>query len=143
MRRWARCLRYEKGQQAERADSFGLVGISSTGAIFGVLITGLFLDGGKISGVLPEADITTENLLNVYGSKLFTIAWESFLTLLPIIIAFIVFQVFFFKYKKGRVIDIVRGITLTFAGLVVFLLGVNGGFMAVGARLGMQLDSMD
>ncbi|NMA25287.1 MAG: DUF1538 domain-containing protein [Clostridiales bacterium] len=133
----------KKDSKLSEADSFGLVGISSAGAILGVLIAGLFLKGGKLSGALPESDIAAANLLDVYGSKLLTIAWESFLTLLPIVIAYIVFQVFFLKYKKSRVIDIVRGITLTFAGLVVFLLGVNGGFMAVGARLGMQLASMD
>ncbi len=133
----------KKDSKLSEADSFGLVGISSIGAIFGVLIAGLFLKGGKLDGALPEVDITTTNLLDAYGSKLFNIAWESFLTLLPIIIAYIIFQVFFFKHKKNKVIDIVRGIVLTFIGLVVFLLGVNGGFMEVGTQLGMQLASMD
>ena len=133
----------KKDSKLSEADSFGLVGISSVGAILGVLIAGLFLKGGKLDGALPEADITTTNLLDAYGSKLFNIAWESFLTLLPIIIAYIIFQVFFFKHKKNKVIDIVRGIVLTFIGLVVFLLGVNGGFMEVGTQLGMQLASMD
>ena len=133
----------KKDSKMSEADSFGLVGISSTGAILGVLITGLFLKGGKLDGVLPEADITTTSLLDVYGTKLLTIAWESFLTLLPIIIAYIIFQVFFFKHKKSKVIDIVRGIALTFIGLVIFLLGVNGGFMSVGSQLGIQLAAMD
>ena len=39
--------------------------------------------------------------------------------------------------------DIARGLFLTFFGLVVFLLGVNGGFMAVGTQLGIQLATMD
>jgi hypothetical protein len=81
--------------------------------------------------------------LGTYGTKLLQISWESFLTLLPIIIAYIIFQVFFFKHKKRKVLDIVRGVVLTYIGLVVFLLGVYGGFMAVGAQLGLQLASMD
>ena len=133
----------KKDSKMSEADSFGLVGVSSTGAILGVLIVGLFLEGGRLNGALPEADITTTTLLYTYGSKLFNIAWESFLTLLPIIIAYIIFQIFFFKHKKSKVIDIIRGIVLTFVGLVVFLLGVNGGFMEVGAQLGIQLASMD
>jgi hypothetical protein len=133
----------KKDSKLSEADSFGLVGISSTGAILGVLITGLFLERGKLDGTLPETDIINTNLLDTYGSKLFHIAWESFLTLLPIIIAYIIFQVFFFKHKKRKVIDIVRGIVFTFIGLVVFLLGVNGGFMEVGSQLGIQLASMD
>ncbi len=133
----------KKDSKLSEADSFGLVGISSTGAILGVLIAGLFLEGGKLGGTLPDADITYTNLLDAYSSKLFHIAWESFLTLLPIIIAYIIFQVFFFKHKKSKVIDILRGMVFTFIGLVLFLLGVNGGFMKVGTQLGIQLASMD
>lgn len=133
----------KKDSKLSEADSFGLVGISSTGAILGVLITGLFVESGKLDGALPETEIAGKSLLETYGSKLFHIAWESFLTLLPIIIVYILFQVFFFKHKKSKVIDIVRGIILTFIGLVVFLLGVNGGFMEVGAQLGIMLASME
>ncbi len=133
----------KKGQQDEEADSFGLVGIASTGAILGVLVTGLFLDTGKLEGDLPEAEIVNTTLLDTYVTKLFTIAWESFLTLLPIIAAYIVFQIFFFKHKKRRVLNISRGLALTYLGLVIFLLGVNGGFMEVGAQIGKQLAFMD
>ena len=133
----------KKDSKVSEADSFGLVGISSTGAILGVLFAGLFLEGGKLDGDLPEADIAVTNLLEAYGSKLYHIAVESFLTLLPIIIAYIIFQIFFFKHKKKKVIDIVRGLVMTYVGLVIFLLGVNGGFMDVGAQLGIQLASMD
>jgi hypothetical protein len=133
----------KKDSKLSEADSFGLVGISSTGAILGVLTCGLFLENGKLTGALPKADIADTNLLNTYGSKLIHIAWDSFLTLLPIIITYIVFQVFFFKHKKSKVIDIIRGVVITYIGLVVFLLGVNGGFMAVGAQLGLQLASMN
>ncbi|NMA24129.1 MAG: DUF1538 domain-containing protein [Clostridiales bacterium] len=133
----------KKGGKLSEADSFGLVGISSTGAILGVLIVGLFLEDGKLIGALPEADIATGNLLDTYGSKLLQIARESFLTLLPIIVAYIVFQLFYFKHKIRKVLDIARGVVFTYTGLVVFLLGVNGGFMAVGAQLGLQLAAMD
>ena len=44
---------------------------------------------------------------------------------------------------KTAPLDIFRGIFFTFIGLVVFLLGVNGGFMEVGARLGIKLASME
>ncbi len=133
----------KKDSKTSEADSFGLVGISSSGAILGVLITGLFLQPGKLNGVLPEPDITSNSLWHVYASKMLHIAWESILTLLPIVVAYVVFQIFVFKHRKRRVIDIVRGLVLTYAGLVVFLLGVNGGFMAVGSQLGIQLAAMD
>jgi len=133
----------KKDSKVSEADNFGLVGIASTGAILGVLITGLFLKTDKLNGSLPEPDITTTSLLDAYGSKLLSIAWESLLTLLPIIISYVIFQVFFLKQKKNKVIDISRGIVFTYVGLVIFLLGVNGGFMEVGSLLGVRLASMD
>jgi hypothetical protein len=133
----------KKDSKMGEADNFGLVGISSTGAILGVLITGLFLNVEKLVGTLPETDISTKSLLETYTSRMFTIAWEAFMSLLPIIIVYIVFQIFSFKHKKSKVIDIVRGIVLTFSGLVIFLLGVNSGFMEVGAQVGMKLASLE
>ena len=44
----------KKDSKLSEADSFGLVGISSTGAILGVLITSLFIGNGKLNGTLPE-----------------------------------------------------------------------------------------
>ena len=64
-------------------------------------------------------------------------------SLLPIVVVYILFQVFAFKQRRSRVFDIARGLALTFFGLVVFLLGVNGGFMEVGTRIGIQLASME
>jgi len=133
----------KKDTKAGEADSFGLVGISSAGAILGVLITGLFFGIDKLSGTLTEETIASSSLLDVYGSKLLPLVRESFMSLLPIIIVYILFQVFSFKQKKNRVIDITRGLIITFLGLVVFLLGVNGGFMAVGTRIGIELASLD
>jgi len=133
----------KKDSKMSEADSFGLVGISSTGAILGVLITSLFIGNGKLNGVLPETDIAAKSLWELYSSELLHIVWDSFLTLLPIIITYILFQIFFFKHKKSKVIDTIRGLILTFLGLVIFLLGVNGGFMEVGTQLGIQLASME
>ena len=133
----------KKDGKTSEADSFGLVGISSTGAIFGVLITSLFIKNGKLSGTLAEPTIAKVGLLDTYITKLSHIAFESLITLLPIVVAYVIFQVFVFKQKKSKVLDIIRGLTITYVGLVIFLLGVNGGFMDVGSQLGIQLASME
>lgn len=130
-------------KRSGEADSFGLVGISSTGAILGVLVAGLIFNIDKLSGTLPEQTMAGSNLFAEYGSKLAKLAWESLLSLLPIIIVYILFQIFSFKQKKNRVIDISRGLFITYVGLVVFLLGVNGGFMEVGTQVGIRLASMN
>lgn len=54
----------KKDSRRSEADSFGLVGISSSGAILGVLTAGIFLDIDKLNGTLPEVSVTEENLLH-------------------------------------------------------------------------------
>lgn len=133
----------KKNSKLGEADSFGLVGISSSGAILGVLIAGILLDIDKLKGSLPEATVTEGNLLQLYGSKLTSIAFESFISLLPIVLMYIVFQIVAFKHNKKKVFDIMRGVVLTYLGLVVFMLGVNGGFMEIGVQLGKKLTNME
>jgi len=125
------------------ADSFGLVGISSAGAILGVLITGLIFGIGKLSGALPEQAINGSRLIDIYGSRILPTAWDALLSILPIVAGYILFQIFVLKQKSSMIIDISRGLVLTYLGLVIFLLGVNGGFMAVGTEIGIQLASME
>lgn len=133
----------KKGSKVSEADSFGLVGISSSGAILGVLTAGIFLDIGKLNGKLPEVTVSEGDLLHLYGSKLAGIAFESFISLLPIVVMYVIFQFVSFKHKRKKVLDIVRGIIFTFVGLVVFMLGVNGGFMEIGIQLGKKLAAME
>lgn len=134
----------KKDSKASEVDSFGLVGIASSGAILGVLVAGIFIGVDKLDGALPAQAITEGvSLSKIYGSRLPTIAWEAFISLVPIIIVYVLFQIISFKQKKSKVFDISRGLIITLVGLIVFLLGVNGGFMAVGREVGIQLASMD
>lgn len=131
----------KKDRDLNGADSFGVIGISSTGAIIGVLMVGLVLGESELTGAAPKEVALNNGILDLYASEFFRIAVESFFTLFPIIITYAILQIFILKQKKRRVLDIIRGIIFTFLGLVLFLLGVNGGFMEVGSTLGMQLAS--
>lgn len=133
----------KKDRGIGEADHFGLVGIASSGAILGVLITGLIFGIDKLNGSLPEEIASASTLMDMYGSKMLPLAWGAFKSLLPIIVAYIFFQIFSFRQNARRVLDITRGLILTFLGLVIFLLGVNGGFMLVGTKIGMGLATLN
>ena len=60
-------------------------------------------------------------------------------SLLPIILFFTFFQVVSLKLKKKTLIKILVGILYTYIGLVLFLTGVNVGFMPVGNYLGQVI----
>ncbi len=130
---------YKKSEKHSEADNFGLVGIASSGAIIGTLSYGLIRGLGKLQGSLPTEMITEGSLGALYKPIIAPLALDSFLSLLPIIVLYLLFQIFSFKYPKNKVLDITRGVILTYLGLVIFMLGVNGGFMAVGSILGRSL----
>lgn len=66
---------------------------------------------------------------------------EVSLALVPLIILFAIFQIFFLKLPKNQIINIVKGLVLTFLGLSLFLQGVQIGFLPVGEAMGIALGS--
>ena len=136
--------------QSAEEDSFGLVGIASTGAILAVLILGLFVRSDEpLSGSIPASAATVTNWLAPFLHELPKIAGEILLAVSPILIIFALNHVFFAdeKLSKCAFRRIFLGMAYLFVGLVLFLTGVNAGFMEVGRKLGMliagdgQLDS--
>ncbi len=133
----------KKDSKSGEADAFGLVGISSSGAILGVLITGLIMGIDKLDGDLPLEAAASGGLFSVYASKLGDIALETVVSLAPILLAYILFLIFSLNQRKRTIISNIRGLVITYVGLVLFLLGVNGGFMDVGSILGKGLAGID
>lgn len=54
----------------------------------------------------------------------------------PLVLLFAVFQVFFLKLPRRYVLNLVKGLFLSFLGLVLFLQGVKVGFLPAGTRMG-------
>ena len=67
---------------------------------------------------------------------------EVALALAPLLFIFLIYQVFFLKLPKGEVLNISKGILMTFIGLVLFLYGVQIGFMPAGTLIGEALASL-
>ncbi len=126
------------------SDSFGLVALSSVGPILAVLMLGLLYPPTEAGNPLDEAPVvhTTRDVVKVFGFELPAFAEEVAIALLPIIIVFILFQLFTRRYNKRDLKRITVGIVYTFVGLVLFLCGVNVGFAQVGSFLGKALASL-
>ena len=132
----------KKGKASED-DSFGLVGIASTGAILAVMIMSVLKGTKEISGSLDSSLSASTAVILPFINKLPTILYEVVLALLPIVTIFIVFQVISFKLKKKPLKRIIKGLVYTLIGLVLFLTGVNAGFMDVGTLVGYNIASID
>ena len=121
-------------------DSFGLVALCSVGPILAVMILSLIYPaaGTYVPAVIPSAE-NSKVLWDMFQSGLPTYIHEVAVCLAPIAIFFAVFQVASLKLKKKKVLKIVIGILYTYVGLVLFLTGVNVGFLPAGTYLGSQI----
>ncbi|MEL7565935.1 MAG: DUF1538 domain-containing protein [Dehalobacterium sp.] len=133
----------KKDSKASEKDSFGLVAITSVGAIIAVMVMNIIAGTDEISGSLEYSISTSTSVIAPFIHKLPIIAGEIILALAPIIILFLVFQVISFKLPPRAVHKILKGIVYTFLGLVLFLVGVNAGFMDVGSVVGYSVASLE
>ncbi|HYH02542.1 MAG TPA: DUF1538 family protein, partial [Bacillota bacterium] len=126
----------KKGGKASEEDSFGLVAIASTGAILAVLVMSILSKSDKLSASLDYHVSKSTAILVPFLQKLPLIMGEILLALFPLLVTFLVFQYLSFKLSKKAYYKIIKGLIYTFIGLVLFLTGVNAGFMDVGTVVG-------
>lgn len=132
-----------KRGRASEDDSFGLVGIASTGAILAVMLMSVLKGTKEIGGSLDSELSDSTAVFLPFFQKLPTMLYEVALALLPIVIVFVVFQMLAFKLKKKPLKRIIKGLIYTLIGLVLFLTGVNAGFMEVGTLVGYTIANFD
>lgn len=123
-------------------DSFGLVALCSIGPILAVLILGLLYpaEGTYTPVIIPDTETSRDSLflfLEAFPHYIMEVA----VALAPIIAFFFLFQIFVIKLSKRALLRICAGLAATYAGLVLFLTGVNVGFMPVGNYLGKMIGS--
>ena len=132
--------------------SFGLTGIASIGPVLAVLIYALICFGDNpgfqrgaaaliaegtegIRGEGGNAGIVAASLSQVFGD----VFHEALLSILPIFLLFVIFQLWLLKMTARQLVRILIGFVYSFTGLLLFLGGVHGGFSDAGAVLGQKL----
>ena len=143
-------------------DSFGLTGIASIGPIVAVCIYGILLkftngsldNAAEITGSLPvsegvekiEQTVVSQNgivgSLKIFMETFPLVVKEVLKALLPLVSLFVLFQIFLLKMPPFQVWKMFLGVTYSFLGLILFLTGVQGGFMPVGEFLGKSLGNL-
>ncbi len=131
-------------------DSFGLTGIASVGpvaavCVYGIVLKclgGLSLDGA--SGAVEKSTGTVEAVAEGLNLKIFIELLpeemkEVSMALLPLVIMFAAFQFLLLKMPPVQFRRVLKGLGYSYVGLVIFLIGVNGGFMPAGQKLGLVL----
>lgn len=127
-----------RGGKHAQDDSFGLVALCSVGPILAMLTLGIVTGVSEVTsdiGTAPEY-MNFADILGGFGRGMVSCIKEVALALLPIIALFFLFQVIFMHLPKKNLARIGIGLVYTFVGLVLFLTGVNVGFMPAGLYLG-------
>ncbi len=133
----------KKDSKLSEDDSFGLVGISATGPIIAVMLMYI------LSKNIEFADTSSSEILALNSKSIMlpflnaipNTAYEIFIALVPVFIIFMIAQFTIFKMHKKSLYKIIKGVLYTFIGLVLFLVGVNMGFMDVGKAIGSEIVS--
>ena len=125
-------------------DSFGLVALCSVGPILAVLVLALVYQaaGTYVPNLVPEAGDSRE-LCRLFAQGFPVYAREMGAALAPIAAFFAVFQVVSLRMPRKNVLKIVVGLLYTYVGLVLFMTGVNVGFLPAGTYLGRQIAALD
>lgn len=126
-------------------DSFGLISLCSIGPILSVLILGICYkpDSAVYTPVSISELQTTKEAAMEFTKALPVYAEEVAVALIPIAVLFVLFQLIFKRFHSRQLIRIVSGFVYTYLGLVLFLTGVNVGFMPAGQYIGSTIADSD
>ena len=125
------------GDRRSKENSFGLVALCSVGPVLAVLVLGVF-SRNDLHYQVPDYSVSSD----ILGSFLHTAGHtckEVAIALGMIVAFFLICQVVFLKLPFKRLLRIAIGVLFTYIGLVMFLTGVNVGFMPIGYKLGVTL----
>lgn len=130
-------IRSDKGSD----DSFGLVALCSVGPILAVMILGLLFHGDSAAAseyAIPDAETSSE-IIALFLRAVPHYIKEVAIAVGPIVIFFLFFRAFTGGRGTEGLGKTLVGVAYTYLGLVIFLVGVNVGFMPIGHYLGEAL----
>ncbi len=125
------------GDKRVRENAFGLVALCSIGPVLSVLFLGISSSGG-LNYTVPDYTVQ-ENIAAAFRSTALQTCREVALALGMIVIFFLVCSLLFLSMSRRSLKKIAVGVLITYVGLVLFLTGINVGFMPIGYRIGRVL----
>ena len=128
------------GDRRSKDNSFGLVALCSVGPILAVMVLSMF-SRGQLSYAVPDYTVSTD-IAGAYLHTLMHTLKEVSIALGLIVVFFLICHFTFLHMPKRQLKQIAVGVVFTYIGLVIFLTGVNVGFMPIGYKLGASLATL-
>ncbi len=132
-------------QNGDDDNSFGLMAVCSIGPIISILIMGLAggFENITYSAHFPPVFDNSQEMGLSFLSAAPTIIGKVLLGLIPILVFFLVYQFFTERVHRKELAQIFIGAGYIFVGMILFLVGVEVGFMPVGSYLGETFAKME
>ena len=141
------------GKNAHK-DSFGLVGVASIGPILTMTVIILVNELTNQQG-LGDYDISSyqgilssnswesvfssiRNTILPHGSGMGTLI-EVLIAMLPIIVIFLIYELIFIKLPVSKILSMIIGFGISYAGLVIFLTSVGSCLSPLGRKIGLAM----
>ncbi len=125
------------GDRRSQENSFGLVALCSIGPVLAVMLLGIFATN-DLTYAVPEYQVS-EQIVHSFLETAWETTKEVTTALGLIVVFFLICQAAFLKLSKRQLKKIGIGVVFTYVGLILFLTGVNVGFMPIGYKLGQEL----
>jgi len=130
-----------KGKNSEE-ESFGMVGLASIGPIIAVLAMGMFSKGGAAVESVSADTAPATNVLQAFIHVFPETIEEVGYALGPLVLMLLAFQWLLLHMSRHQVAKMLKGLVYSFLGLVIFLTGVNGGFLPIGSTIGNMIGAL-
>jgi hypothetical protein len=137
-------LAFKRNDKKKKEDTFGMISFCSIGPVIVVLILGILFNAK--SSYVPYNIPYYNSYLDVLKAFVTTLPkyfWEVLLSLIPIVLFFLAYNIMFLKLKRKVLQKIFSGLVWTYLGLTLFLTGINVGFMPMGYMVGKILSDYE
>ena len=128
------------GDRHSQDNSFGMVALCSIGPVLAVLLLGIF-STNDLTYTVPDYSVSND-IVDAFLHTAAHTCKEVAIALGMIVAFFLVCQFIFLKLHRRQLVRIGVGVVFTYVGLVIFLTGVNVGFMPIGYKLGVAMAAL-
>ncbi len=134
-----------RSDKEAEADGFGYTALCSIGPIISIMILGIILQPEHIETSQQAVPVinTSRGLMAEFAKSFPKYLQEVGIALLPIVAMFAISLIFGERMSKRSMGKIAIGMLYTYVGLVLFLAGVNFGFLPVGYAIGDAIGATD
>lgn len=126
-------------KQEDARDQFGIVGLASAGAILAVLAQGALQKSFNATAPPSSGWQPPTHFLEPFQTATGLAFRDSIFSMAPLVIIFFLLHVTVLSLRRREKTRIYTGMFFCYLGLVLFTIGVMGGFMSTGHLIGSEL----